>query len=422
MNWRRHRLAIAGIAALGVLLAFGASFAWFVHQVDQPGEAPPHTDGIVAFTGGPERVETALRLMAEGRADHLLLSGIGGGAELTELAHRAGVDPLPLATRVTIGRSATTTRGNAAETAAWARANGIHSLLVVTASYHMPRAIAELARALPETQLYPLPVVPPGAIRSHRTATAAGSRGVSQVPGDDGRTERGSAGARNAADDACRSCRMTLIRSALFNLFFFAATFVLTVAVATPVRFAAPRQMLNVARLWARIMVWAARVLCGIRLHVSGLEHIDNGAALIASRHQSAFDTFVWLTLVPRCCYVLKRELLRIPLFGPLLPLAGMIAVDREGGANALRGLMREGDACGARAASDRDLSRGHAGGTRVRAAAAARGRSAGGEDAPAGDPRGDRLGQMLGATGIPQAAWHHTHPDIPADPGWSGP
>lgn len=168
MNWRRHRLVIAGIAMLGILLAFGASFAWFVHQVDQPGEAPPHTDGIVAFTGGPERVETALRLMAEGRADHLLLSGIGGGAELTELAHRAAVDPLPLATRVAIGRSATTTRGNAAETAAWARANGIHSLLVVTASYHMPRAIAELARALPETQLYPLPVVPQE--RSDRTA------------------------------------------------------------------------------------------------------------------------------------------------------------------------------------------------------------------------------------------------------------
>jgi uncharacterized SAM-binding protein YcdF (DUF218 family) len=161
MNRRPRRLAVACIAALGVLVAFGASFAWFVHQVDQTGRVPPHTDGIVAFTGGPERVETALRLMAEGRADHLLLSGIGGGAELTELAHRAGVDPLPLATRVAIGRSATTTRGNAAETASWARANGVHSLLVVTASYHMPRAIAELSRALPEIELYPLPVAPP---------------------------------------------------------------------------------------------------------------------------------------------------------------------------------------------------------------------------------------------------------------------
>ena len=65
---------------------------------------------------------------------------------------------------------------------------------------------------------------------------------------------------------------------------------------------------------------------------------------LIASRHQSAFDTIVWLLLVPRCCYVLKRELLRIPLFGPLMPLAGMIAVDRSAGAGALRGLLRDGD------------------------------------------------------------------------------
>jgi len=91
-------------------------------------------------------------------------------------------------------------------------------------------------------------------------------------------------------------------------------------------------------------MLWALRVLCGIRLQVTGLEHVGTGAALIASRHQSAFDTFVWLTLVPRCCYVLKRELLRVPLFGPLMPAAGMIAVDREGGATALRGLIREGE------------------------------------------------------------------------------
>ena len=107
-------VARSGVAVAGrVLLVFGGGFAWFVHQAGQAGEAPPHTDGIVAFTGGPERVETALRLLAEGRADRLLLSGIGGGAELAELAHRAGVDPLPLASRVTIDRSAATTRGNA---------------------------------------------------------------------------------------------------------------------------------------------------------------------------------------------------------------------------------------------------------------------------------------------------------------------
>jgi uncharacterized SAM-binding protein YcdF (DUF218 family) len=158
---RRAVTTALGIALVGAAMAFGIGFAWFVHRVEMPGEAPPHTDGIVAFTGGAERVETALRLLAEGHADRLLLSGIGGGAELTELARRAGVDPRPLATRVTIDRSAATTRGNAAGTAAWARDNQVRSLLVVTAAYHMPRAMTELARALPEVALYPLPVVLP---------------------------------------------------------------------------------------------------------------------------------------------------------------------------------------------------------------------------------------------------------------------
>jgi uncharacterized SAM-binding protein YcdF (DUF218 family) len=149
-----------GVALLAGLLAFGGGFAWFMHLAHQPGALPPHTDGIVAFTGGPDRVETALRLLATGRADRLLLSGIGGGAELGELAHRASVDPLPLASRVTIDRSAATTRGNATDTADWARSNGIRTLLVVTAAYHMPRALTELGRALPDVTLYPMPVTP----------------------------------------------------------------------------------------------------------------------------------------------------------------------------------------------------------------------------------------------------------------------
>jgi uncharacterized SAM-binding protein YcdF (DUF218 family) len=149
-----------GIALLAAVLAWSIGFAWFIQIAGRPGEAPAHADGIVAFTGGAERVETALRLLAEQRGDRLLLSGIGGGAALAELAPRAGVDPVPLASRVTLGRSATTTRGNAQETAAWARANAIHSLLVVTAAYHMPRALAELSRALPDVTLYALPVLP----------------------------------------------------------------------------------------------------------------------------------------------------------------------------------------------------------------------------------------------------------------------
>jgi 1-acyl-sn-glycerol-3-phosphate acyltransferase len=66
------------------------------------------------------------------------------------------------------------------------------------------------------------------------------------------------------------------------------------------------------------------------------------GAALIASVHQSAFDTAIWM-LLPRPAYVLKKELLKVPLFGALMRPSGMIVVDRRAGARAIRDLMRDG-------------------------------------------------------------------------------
>ena len=138
---------------------------------------------------------------------------------------------------------------------------------------------------------------------------------------------------------------MGFLRSAVFNAYFFIATFLVTAIPGTIARVASPHRVLGVAQLWARIVLGGLRVICGIRFEVSGLEHLAGGGArLIASRHQSAFDTLVWLTLVPRCCYVLKQELLRIPLMGRLMMLAGMIAVDRGGGSATIRTLMREGD------------------------------------------------------------------------------
>jgi uncharacterized SAM-binding protein YcdF (DUF218 family) len=171
MRHGRARLAhLAGAILLVAALGWGAGLAWFVHAAMQPGEAPPPADGIVALTGGAQRIEVALRLLAQDRARLLLVSGVAPGAELPELARRAGVDPEKLAPRVTLGRQARTTLGNAAETASWARANNVRSLIVVTAGYHMPRALAEIARALPEVTLYPAAVLPP-ALREHDPAT-----------------------------------------------------------------------------------------------------------------------------------------------------------------------------------------------------------------------------------------------------------
>lgn len=168
---RRWPRALASVLALGLSLAllWGAGFVWFLHTALTDAPPPPRADGIVALTGGAERVETALHLLAEGRARLLLVSGVGGAAEFSDLARRAGVGS-GLATRVTLGRAAASTRGNAAETADWARDNAIRSLIVVTASYHMPRALAELGRALPNVTLHPAPVKPPG-LQGGGTAT-----------------------------------------------------------------------------------------------------------------------------------------------------------------------------------------------------------------------------------------------------------
>ncbi|MCL2430230.1 MAG: 1-acyl-sn-glycerol-3-phosphate acyltransferase, partial [Alphaproteobacteria bacterium] len=79
-----------------------------------------------------------------------------------------------------------------------------------------------------------------------------------------------------------------------------------------------------------------------IRFTVLGGENLPHVPALIASQHQSTFDTIVWFLILPHCSYVLKRELTRTPLFGLLLRPAGMIVIDRKAGAKAIRGLVRD--------------------------------------------------------------------------------
>jgi 1-acyl-sn-glycerol-3-phosphate acyltransferase len=93
-------------------------------------------------------------------------------------------------------------------------------------------------------------------------------------------------------------------------------------------------------------MLAGARHICGIRFQVTGREHLpSDGPALLASQHQSAFDTLVWMTLLPRTSYVMKHELTRIPLFGPMLMAAGMLSVRRSAGGAGLRTLLNRTEA-----------------------------------------------------------------------------
>lgn len=153
------RLALVLSVAVG---CWGAGFLWFLRLTSQEAQYPGMADGIVVLTGGADRVELALHLLSDGRADKLLISGIGGGADLSVLGRGSGVDTAALARRITLGRHANSTFGNAQETAAWVNDNQIRSLLVVTAYYHMPRALVELRHVLPDTTLLAEPVLLPG--------------------------------------------------------------------------------------------------------------------------------------------------------------------------------------------------------------------------------------------------------------------
>ncbi len=137
---------------------------------------------------------------------------------------------------------------------------------------------------------------------------------------------------------------MILVRSAVFNAWFFGITFVLGL-VGVAVRAIAPARTLGLARLWARWVLAGARGICGIHVRITGLERLPDwpnpGALLLASQHQSAFDTLIWAALLPKFSYVYKAELEKIPLFGPMLPGAGQIPIDRGASVTTVRRLLQ---------------------------------------------------------------------------------
>lgn len=136
---------------------------------------------------------------------------------------------------------------------------------------------------------------------------------------------------------------MTWLRSLLFNIAFWTVT--LTMGVLLLPLLLVPRRWLRwPMRLYAQVVVALLRGICGIRLRVEGRENLPAaGPALIAARHESAFDTFIWFALLPDAVYVLKRELLWLPVYGWYAWKTRQIAVDRAAGGRALRHLVKAG-------------------------------------------------------------------------------
>jgi 1-acyl-sn-glycerol-3-phosphate acyltransferase len=96
------------------------------------------------------------------------------------------------------------------------------------------------------------------------------------------------------------------------------------------------RAVVGVAKMWGRTNLWLLRRACALDVEWQGLEKIPPGGLIVAAKHQSAWETFALLTLLDDPVFILKRELMWIPVFGWCLWKGGMIPVDRGGGRSAL--------------------------------------------------------------------------------------
>jgi uncharacterized SAM-binding protein YcdF (DUF218 family) len=164
---------------LVVLMIWVTGLLEFADRVSRltPAGEPPAADGIVALTGGSDlRLEAATRLLEAGKGRRLLVSGVNRRATRQDVWGVTGAAKPMFDCCVDLGFTAADTVGNARETAEWARSLGYRRLILVTADYHMPRAMLELRSALPDATITAYPVATTDLDAQHWQATNAGAR------------------------------------------------------------------------------------------------------------------------------------------------------------------------------------------------------------------------------------------------------
>jgi 1-acyl-sn-glycerol-3-phosphate acyltransferase len=137
---------------------------------------------------------------------------------------------------------------------------------------------------------------------------------------------------------------MSWLRAFLFNLAFFGVTGVMGV-IGLPMLLAPRRAAMRFGEIWARAVLGALKLIVGLSGEVRGLDHIPSGGCLIAMKHQSAWDTLMLPIVLGDPAVVLKKELLLLPFYGWYARRAGSIAIDRKGGAGALRRMVADAKA-----------------------------------------------------------------------------
>lgn len=133
---------------------------------------------------------------------------------------------------------------------------------------------------------------------------------------------------------------MILIRSVLFVLAFYLWTAVLAIPTLLPAMLGPRSWTMAIFRLWTRGIFVLLLLICNIRVELRGREHMPRGRAVVAPKHQCMFDVFAQFAWLDDSCFVMRKELMRIPVFGLFAWKTGMVVLDREGGAKALRDML----------------------------------------------------------------------------------
>lgn len=129
-------------------------------------------------------------------------------------------------------------------------------------------------------------------------------------------------------------------RSTCFNIFLYLGTFILCF-VFLPTMFMTTKGSGCFPRIWSKIMRKAMKIICNIEVEVKGLENLPKEPGyIIASKHQSAMETVLFHGIVPNLFYVLKRELLFLPMAGFYFIKTGCVAIDRKGGTKTMRKMV----------------------------------------------------------------------------------
>jgi 1-acyl-sn-glycerol-3-phosphate acyltransferase len=131
-----------------------------------------------------------------------------------------------------------------------------------------------------------------------------------------------------------------MARSFLFNVFFYVTT-ALYVVLGSPLLFAPRSWAMAALKLHSRTELWLLKHIVGLGLEVRGKDKLPDGPCLIASKHQSAWETFALIPLFRDPALLMKRELFWIPFHGWFSYKFGMIPVDRDKGPAALRRMLR---------------------------------------------------------------------------------